>query len=83
MVIAFRCKIVGPLYTPYQGMGDRLLTSVTEKAAGGRHTISEPDLEAPLSLKEAPAGERGDRFAGILLIVAGCLLMALAAGLAP
>lgn len=57
------------------------MTPLKEKVATGRIT-GEPGIEGPEGRKEAPNGGREleGRRAGLLLIVIGCVLMALAAG---
>lgn len=52
---------------------------VREKAAGGRDIAGEPGLGVPRG-RQSESREGGNRRAGILLIVIGCVLIALAAG---
>lgn len=66
---------------PHLAQGRLALTPVREKVSKGR--AGEPGLGAPLSpRREHPVESRegNNRRAGILLIVIGCVLMALAAG---
>ncbi|CAN5125816.1 hypothetical protein BH24ACT16_BH24ACT16_03110 [soil metagenome] len=58
------------------------MTPVKEKVARGRGITGESGLGVPRSREEAPGEnrEREGRRAGILLVVIGCVLMALAAG---
>lgn len=59
------------------------MTTVREKAARDRGIVGESGLgEAPNSRRGLfeEGGEAGKRRAGILLVVIGCALMALAAG---
>lgn len=58
------------------------MTPVKEKAARGRGITGESGIGASRSREEAAgeSRERDGRRAGVILVVIGCLLMALAAG---
>lgn len=59
------------------------MTPVREEFVRGRDIVGEPGLGASRSRRSEVPGESregGNRRAGILLVVIGCVLMALAAG---
>lgn len=85
-VIASRCDVGGQAETTLSELPEAGLTPVEgpvkNKPEAGHGLTGGAGVEAPDARREAPeeASGREGRRAGILLIVAGCILIALAAG---